>query len=247
MKFFAPNRKVSIWILYFTEMIILFLSDYFIGINYYTGSHIVSWFNATSIMNNYSRGFCMRGFVGTLLYILPFDIEWKKLTIITIAVVLCLYGLLAYLGVKIAQRYSYNTKVIVGYMIILMSPVYRIYNAYYIFGGPEIYMCIVTIITLLILLQNSEILLWFVPVLSIIGSLIHQGYIFEYGAVSSFCLLYLALTYSRRYKYLVVNTVALGGLFIWQQLIWEKQTVEAISDIEQHISARLGGGGSGIT
>lgn len=234
------KRKTAIWIVYFVEMIVLLLNDYFIGINYYNGTHILSPFNATLIMNNYSRGFCMRGGIGSLLYIFPFDIDWKRLAVITIIVVLCMYGLLASLGIKIVEKYSYNEKVIVGYAIILMSPIFRIYNAYYIFGGPEVYMCIVTIIALLILIQNNARLLWFAPVLSTIGSLAHQGYIFEYGAVSSFCLLYLAIKSPKRYRYLIVNTVALGGAFVWQQLIWKKQTAEDILYIENYIYLHLG-------
>lgn len=189
--------------------------------------HRIIKINSTELAFSYKYGFISRGLVGTVYRgldkILPFDImTYDGLYYFFLLSTFCLYALIFLFAFLCLKRSGNESKK----GIIIISLVYIIYAipmfaANYNFGRLDLYCLMVTIIAVISIITGR--LEWIAIIMSALGVMIHQGYVFMYFSIVLVLLLYKAMSDDNRDRkksliILIISFTIGSALFLYFEL-----------------------------
>lgn len=190
--------------------------------NYY---HLVRSYNTTMLALSYEYGFTSRSLLGTIYHfidkILPFNMISYNSVLIFADIITVLFFLLLYLFVFLCLN-KCNEKNLKAceYLIIFMF-VFTIstYSAGFNFFRVDIFMIAVSVLgAILLVYEKAE---WLTIILSALGVMFHQGYVFMFFNIILILQFYKFLSAEnkkKKYKYLIIFLISFcvcSALFLY--------------------------------
>ena len=215
-------------------------------------AHHVDAMNATMLAFSYKYGFISRGLIGTVYQltdkILPFDMMSYTWTYrFTFAVTAVFYFLL-FLFFYVCLKKMENPSVKAGRCLVLLLTMTAVptFCGQYNFGRMDIYCIMVSVLAaILLIIKRAE---WLIVLLSGLGVMFHQGYVFMFFNIILVLVLCRAIESEGkdRRKYLLIFGVSFAVasvLFLWFELFSHGQGEEIYEEVVQNAKALALGGG----
>lgn len=196
------NKNKGFFILLIVVVGILFI---------YNLSNRVNSYNATIFAFSYSYGFISRGLIGTLYEglgkILPLEMYTYSAVNTFVLIITIIFCVLFTLFIRFVLKKIYNaesmiqfnkteetTKWKAAWFIVIFFTMITIstFSEYYNFGRVDIYLCLITMLSFIILVEEK--CEWLLIPIAGIGVMIHEGYVFMYLSVMVIMLVYRLIT-----------------------------------------------------
>lgn len=186
-------------------------------------------YNSTILAFSYKYGFISRGMIGTLYQgldkLLPWNImEYEATVNVTLVVTLLFFVfILCFVRYCVGKAKGVDFKNLVTIVVIVTMAIVTTFSHKRNFGRIDMFMLLIAIICAWLIIAERALVL--VPILCVIGVMIHQGFMFMYANVVLVLLVYKALTRlqdnqgcrnagsARKYSLLFIFTFLLVSIF----------------------------------
>ncbi len=175
---------------YIVLLVMVFFDFTFVNHNIF--SPYLDWQDC-ELVASYRFGFIKRGFLGSVLLVLKqvFNLDYYTSIVILHLVGEVIYtcSVLIFL-IHIIKKCNENR---VNLIVVLFMCFHLTGYYYYDWGELDIFLIPITLLILLIALKDKY--LWMIPALTLLGIMIHEGYVMMYLGVVISCLLYKCLSF----------------------------------------------------
>lgn len=183
-------------------------------------------YNTTILALNYTYGFTSRGLIGTLYYLLDMILPVSMYTptsakvflfISTLLLVVVLFIFVHEVIKKCHETHIAHVEILLMFLIVAtISTYFGGWN----FGRVDIYMIMISLLSAIIFIHGK--CEWLIIPLSVLGVMMHQGYVFMYYNIILALLIWgIFSNKDKRRRYIVIAVISLifcSALFLYFEL-----------------------------